>query len=151
CGAKEIARRGCVWLDVVACRSLARIFQDDETARGIFLANGAKVLHHATRHLGVRRGDEVAIHGDDRVVTRERGCHQETAEELTADVPFDARVAAAQAVGVDDDGWAGISGLTERVDAELPERVEQIIDGPLTHAGNAVKAVASLAEGDHRR
>src|SRR6266540_6051601 len=55
------------------------------------------------------------------------------------------------AAGRFDHHWrAPVAGLARRLHAELAERVEQVLDGPLPHPRHAVQAVAARPEREHR-
>ena len=71
----------------------------------------------------------------------QRGSHQQRAEELAADVPFDHYAATAQAAGLDGDWRKTVAAFAISARAQLAESGKKVFNGPFAHAGHAIEAV----------
>ena len=80
-----------------------------------------------------------------------RGGQEQPAEKLARYVAGDRGPAAAQTSAANDDRRTAAGRFASRVGAELPQRVEQILDGPLAHPRRAVEPKDAVPEGEHGR
>src|SRR5262249_33978771 len=79
----------------------------------------AEAPHHFNRHVDVGFRNERSFHADRDSTTRQGRNHQEGAQKLAADIPFDSDRPAGKAIALDPDGWAPIRAVTIGLNPEL--------------------------------
>ncbi len=148
CGEK-VAGGGRIGFDVVVS-GLQRLRGDVEGGQvGGGGDDSAEVAEHLQGHGDVGLGDEFSGHMECDGFGAGRGGHQQAAEELAADVAVDGRGAATESSGgaVDGDGWAEAGGRFKGdAGAELSEGVDEVADGALAHAFDAIESIVAESE-----
>jgi len=146
---KEVAGGRRVGFDVVMA-SLKWLRRDVEFGE---IGGGgddcAEVSEHLNGHLDVWLGNEFARDGQLYGFGAGGSGHQQTAEELAADVTVDRRGATAESFGgsIDADRRAGAVGVFEGdISAELSECLHEVADGALPHAIDAIEAIVTTSE-----
>src|SRR5262245_51773221 len=108
-----------------------------------------EVLHHALRHVHIGSRHQPAVDLECRRAGRKRGSHEQATEELARDLALDPHSPAAPGAALDGDRRTAFV-LAAGVDAELIEGIEQVRDGPLAHARDAVETITALTEAYQR-